>query len=85
MLVAMLDLRMRPVAQDAAIIAAAGGRIKGKLTLMSSRSVAIRSEEFTALTAPSATTLAFVDGTLTPDGIQFVVTHVKSDGSTLPG
>jgi hypothetical protein len=29
-----------------------------------------------------ATTLAFVDGTLGPDGIHFTVTHVKSDGST---
>jgi hypothetical protein len=29
-----------------------------------------------------ATTLAFVDGTLGPDGISFVVTHVKPDGST---
>jgi hypothetical protein len=29
-----------------------------------------------------ATTLAFVDGTLGPDGLTFEVTHVKSDGST---
>jgi hypothetical protein len=29
-----------------------------------------------------ATTLAFVDGTLGPDGITFEVTHVKPDGST---
>ena len=29
-----------------------------------------------------ATTLAFVDGTFGPDGINFVVTHVKPDGST---
>jgi hypothetical protein len=29
-----------------------------------------------------ATTLAFVDGTLGPDGISFTVTHVKSGGST---
>jgi len=29
-----------------------------------------------------ATTLAFVDGTFGPDGLNFVVTHVKSDGST---
>src|SRR6476646_450008 len=29
-----------------------------------------------------ATTLAFVDGTLGPDGIRFEVTHVKADGST---
>src|SRR6476660_6259996 len=29
-----------------------------------------------------ATTLAFVDGTLGPDGLNFVVTHVKPDGST---
>ncbi|HEV8396267.1 MAG TPA: hypothetical protein VGQ37_18430 [Vicinamibacterales bacterium] len=29
-----------------------------------------------------ATTLAFVDGTLGPDGVQFEVTHVKPDGST---
>src|SRR5205814_10364016 len=29
-----------------------------------------------------ATTLAFVDGTFGPDGLSFVVTHVKSDGST---
>src|SRR3954453_447558 len=29
-----------------------------------------------------ATTLAFVDGTLGPDGIRFEVTHVKTDGST---
>src|SRR6185503_16700385 len=29
-----------------------------------------------------ATTLAFVDGTLGPDGLQFDVTHVKPDGST---
>ena len=29
-----------------------------------------------------ATTLAFVDGTLGPDGMKFAVTHVKSDGST---
>src|SRR5436189_2143015 len=29
-----------------------------------------------------ATTLAFVDGTLGPDGLSFVVTHVKPDGST---
>jgi hypothetical protein len=29
-----------------------------------------------------ATTLAFVDGTFGPDGIIFVVTHVKPDGST---
>src|SRR5215471_5268862 len=29
-----------------------------------------------------ATTLAFVDGTLGADGMTFVVTHVKSDGST---
>src|SRR4026207_1030939 len=28
-----------------------------------------------------ATTLAFVDGTLGPDGIRFEVTHVKADGS----
>ena len=29
-----------------------------------------------------ATTLAFVDGTFGPDGLNFVVTHVRSDGST---
>jgi hypothetical protein len=29
-----------------------------------------------------ATTLAFVDGTLGPNGLSFVVTHVKSDGGT---
>src|SRR6185369_5408263 len=29
-----------------------------------------------------ATTLAFVDGTLGPDGLTFDVTHVKADGST---
>src|SRR5436190_3575859 len=29
-----------------------------------------------------ATTLAFVDGTLGPEGLHFVVTHVKPDGST---
>jgi hypothetical protein len=29
-----------------------------------------------------ATTLAFIDGTLGPDGITFVVTHVRPDGST---
>jgi hypothetical protein len=29
-----------------------------------------------------ATTLAFVDGTLTPSGLTFVVTHVNDDGST---
>ena len=29
-----------------------------------------------------ATTLAFVDGTLSPDGIRFEVTHVNADGST---
>jgi len=29
-----------------------------------------------------ATTLAFVDGTLGPSGLTFVVTHVKPDGST---
>ena len=29
-----------------------------------------------------ATTLAFVDGTLGPDGITFEVTHVNADGST---
>src|SRR5579863_9107583 len=29
-----------------------------------------------------ATTLAFVDGTLGADGISFVVTHVKANGST---
>src|SRR5688572_3963570 len=29
-----------------------------------------------------ATTLAFVDGTLGPEGIRFDVTHVKADGST---
>src|SRR5688572_32244361 len=29
-----------------------------------------------------ATTLAFVDGTLVPDGIRFEVTHVRADGST---
>jgi hypothetical protein len=29
-----------------------------------------------------ATTLAFVDGTLGPDGISFVVTHVRADGGT---
>lgn len=29
-----------------------------------------------------ATTLAFVDGTLGPDGISFVVTHVRPDGAT---
>lgn len=29
-----------------------------------------------------ATTLAFIDGTLGPDGITFVVTHVRSDGRT---
>ena len=29
-----------------------------------------------------ATLLAFVDGTFGPDGLNFVVTHVKSDGST---
>jgi hypothetical protein len=29
-----------------------------------------------------ATTLAFVDGTFGPDGLNFVVTHVKPDGST---
>jgi hypothetical protein len=29
-----------------------------------------------------ATTLAFVDGKLSPDGISFVVTHVNADGST---
>ena len=29
-----------------------------------------------------ATTLAFVDGTLRPDGLDFVVTHVKPDGGT---
>src|SRR5580698_4696183 len=30
-----------------------------------------------------ATTLAFVDGTFGADGIHFVVTHVKADGSTV--
>ncbi|MGH8141806.1 MAG: hypothetical protein ACREU2_04720 [Steroidobacteraceae bacterium] len=30
-----------------------------------------------------ATTLAFVDGTLGPSGLSFVVTHVRDDGSTL--
>ena len=29
-----------------------------------------------------ATTLAFVDGTLGPDGLRFAVTHVNADGST---
>src|SRR3954470_2129125 len=29
-----------------------------------------------------ATTLAFVDGTLGPNGLTFEVTHVKADGST---
>ena len=29
-----------------------------------------------------ATTLAFVDGTLGADGLTFVVTHVRPDGST---
>lgn len=29
-----------------------------------------------------ATTLAFIDGKFGPDGIDFVVTHVKADGST---
>lgn len=29
-----------------------------------------------------ATTLAFIDGTLDPDGIAFVVTHVRPDGRT---
>ncbi len=29
-----------------------------------------------------ATTLAFVDGTLGPQGLRFVVTHVRDDGST---
>src|SRR4051812_9962886 len=29
-----------------------------------------------------ATTLAFVDGTLGPDGIRFEVTHVTTDGRT---
>lgn len=29
-----------------------------------------------------ATTLAFVDGTLDPNGLTFVVTHVRDDGST---
>ena len=29
-----------------------------------------------------ATTLAFIDGKFGPDGITFVVTHVKADGST---
>src|ERR1041384_7284103 len=29
-----------------------------------------------------ATTLAFVDGTLAPDGLRFEVTHVNADGST---
>src|SRR5688572_1449150 len=29
-----------------------------------------------------ATTLAFVDGTLGPDGLKFEVTHVNADGST---
>src|SRR3954471_2128761 len=29
-----------------------------------------------------ATTLAFVDGTLGPDGIRFEVTHVRPDGTT---
>ena len=29
-----------------------------------------------------ATTLAFVDGKLGPDGLTFVVTHVNADGST---
>jgi hypothetical protein len=29
-----------------------------------------------------ATTLAFVDGSFGPDGINFVVTHVRSDGAT---
>src|SRR5688572_28582001 len=29
-----------------------------------------------------ATTLAFVDGTLGPDGLRFEVTHVNADGST---
>ena len=32
-----------------------------------------------------ATTLAFVDGTLGPDGMTFDVTHVKADGSTASG
>ena len=30
-----------------------------------------------------ATTLAFVDGTFGPDGIEFVVTHVNADGGTV--
>src|SRR6185437_6265029 len=29
-----------------------------------------------------ATTLAFLDGTLTPDGLSFIVMHVNDDGST---
>ena len=29
-----------------------------------------------------ATTLAFVDGTLAPEGLRFTVTHVRDDGST---
>ena len=29
-----------------------------------------------------ATTLAFIDGTFGPDGLRFVVTHVKADGRT---
>src|SRR6185295_16913130 len=29
-----------------------------------------------------ATTLAFIDGKFGPDGITFVVTHIKADGST---
>jgi hypothetical protein len=29
-----------------------------------------------------ATTLAFVDGTLAPDGLMFDVTHVRADGTT---
>ena len=51
--------------------------------MRNSRFAARQSGVSTALCA-DATTLAFVDGTFSPDGITFEVTHVNADGNACP-
>jgi hypothetical protein len=82
MLVAMLGLAHAAVAQDADDYRGGWRTDKGEAHTYE---FSIRGDKVRGIYCTwcaDATTLAFVDGTLTPDGIQFVVTHVKSDGST---
>ena len=64
------------------ITAAAGARTRARRTPTSSRSAALTVRGIYCTYCADATTLAFVDGTFGADGIEFVVTHVNTDGST---